>query len=58
MNVVYLTASLVLATAFSASEQRSIASTPTPLSQLLAGSRGKQPTDFRKPITAHVPLGN
>jgi outer membrane protein, heavy metal efflux system len=43
MNVVYLTASLVLATAFSASEQRSIESTPTPLSQLLAEAGANNP---------------
>jgi hypothetical protein len=44
MNVVYLTAALVLATAFFASGQTPVASTPTSLSQLLdeAGANNPQ----------------
>jgi outer membrane protein, heavy metal efflux system len=43
MNVVSLTATLVLATAFSAFGQTSVASPPTPLSQLLAEARTNNP---------------
>jgi cobalt-zinc-cadmium efflux system outer membrane protein len=43
MNVVSLTATLVLATAFSAFGQTPAASTPTPLSQLLAEARTNNP---------------
>ena len=44
MNVVsLLTAMLVLATAFSALGQTPVASTPTPLSQLLAEARANNP---------------
>src|SRR6202521_1933924 len=44
MNVVYLlTATLVLATAFSAFGQTPVASTPTPLSQLLAEAEANNP---------------
>jgi cobalt-zinc-cadmium efflux system outer membrane protein len=44
MNVVsFLTATLMLATAFSAFGQESVASPPTPLSQLLAEAEGNNP---------------
>jgi cobalt-zinc-cadmium efflux system outer membrane protein len=43
MNVVFLTATLVLATAFSAFAQEPAASTPTPLSQLLAEAEANNP---------------
>src|SRR5271154_550556 len=43
MNVVFLTAALVLATAFSAFAQEPAASTPTPLSQLLAEAEANNP---------------
>jgi outer membrane protein TolC len=43
MNVVSLTATLVLATAFSAFGQMPLASTPTPLSQLLAEAAANNP---------------
>ena len=43
MNVVSLTATLVLATAFSAFGQTPVASTPTPLSQLLAEAGANNP---------------
>jgi cobalt-zinc-cadmium efflux system outer membrane protein len=43
MNVVSLTAALVLATAFSAFGQTPVASTPTSLSQLLAEARANNP---------------
>jgi len=43
MNVVSLTATLVLATAFSAFGQTPAASTPTPLSQLLAEAQANNP---------------
>src|SRR5882762_1312766 len=43
MSMVSLTASLVLATAFSAFGQTPVASTPTPLSQLLAEARANNP---------------
>src|SRR5580698_10527735 len=43
MNVVSLTAALVLATAFSAVAQEPVVSTPTPLSQLLAEAGANNP---------------
>ena len=43
MNVVSLTATLVLATAFSAFGQTPVASAPTPLSQLLAEAKANSP---------------
>src|ERR1700678_1722372 len=43
MNVVSLTATLVLATAFSAFGQTPVAATPTPLSQLLAEAGANNP---------------
>jgi hypothetical protein len=56
MNVVSLTATLVLATAFSAFGQTPAASTPTPLSQLLAEA-GQTTHKSPQPITAHEPPG-
>jgi outer membrane protein TolC len=43
MNVVFLTATLVLVTACSAAGQEQVASTPTPLSQLLAEAGANNP---------------
>jgi outer membrane protein, heavy metal efflux system len=43
MNVVYLTATLLLATAFSAFWETPVASTPTSLSQLLAEAGANNP---------------
>jgi outer membrane protein TolC len=43
MNVVFLTATLVLASTFSAFGQETAASTPTPLSQLLAEAQANNP---------------
>ncbi|HTF63642.1 MAG TPA: hypothetical protein VK638_13155 [Edaphobacter sp.] len=58
MNVVsLLTATLALATAFSAFGQEPVASPPTPLSQLLAEA-GQTTHKSPQPITAHKPPGN
>src|SRR5437763_14203700 len=43
MNVVSLTATIVLVTSFSAFGQTPVASTPTPLSQVLAEARANNP---------------
>lgn len=43
MNVVSLTATLMLATVFSASGQTTAASSPTPLSQLLGEAKANSP---------------
>ena len=43
MNVVFWTATLVLASTFSAFGQKTTASTPTPLSQLIAEAQGNNP---------------
>jgi outer membrane protein, heavy metal efflux system len=43
MNVVFLTATLVLASTFSAFGQETAASMPTPLSQLLAEAQANNP---------------